>query len=60
MRKRRYFLSFATTGNAATLMKRGRTVHSGFKLPVPLLDTIVSSMRTTSKESEVLGKTNYY
>ena len=47
-------LPFATTGIAATLLKGGRTVHSGFKLPVPLLDTSVSSMRLTSPEAEVL------
>ena len=47
-------LAFATTGIAATLMKGGRTVHSGFKLPVPLLDTSVSSMRVTSPEAEVM------
>jgi len=38
-------LPFATTGIAATLLKGGRTVHSGFKLPVPILDTSTSSMR---------------
>lgn len=37
-------LPFATTGIASTLLKGGRTVHSGFKLPVPLLDTSVSSI----------------
>lgn len=47
-------LPFATTGIAATLLKGGRTVHSGFKLPVPLLDTSVSSMRLTSEEAQVL------
>jgi ATP-dependent DNA helicase PIF1 len=47
-------LPFATTGIAATLLKGGRTAHSGFKLPVPLLDTSVSSMRVDSKEAEVV------
>src|SRR5258705_12974767 len=47
-------LPFATTGIAATLLRGGRTVHSGFKLPVPLLDTSVSSMKTTSPEAENL------
>ncbi|GBN42705.1 hypothetical protein AVEN_52569-1 [Araneus ventricosus] len=47
-------LPFATTGIAATLLKGGRTVHSGFKLPVPLLDTSVSSMRPTSPEADKL------
>ncbi|XP_063797542.1 ATP-dependent DNA helicase pif1-like [Pseudophryne corroboree] len=47
-------LPFATTGIAATLLKGGRTVHSGFKLPVPLLDTTVSSLRLTSPEADLL------
>src|SRR5277367_1607241 len=47
-------LPFATTGIAATLLNGGRTVHSGFKLPVPLLDTSVSSMRTSSPEADTI------
>ncbi|GBN17800.1 hypothetical protein AVEN_95678-1, partial [Araneus ventricosus] len=47
-------LPFATTGIAATLLKGGRTVHSGFKLPVPVLDTPLSSMRPTSPEADKL------
>ena len=47
-------LPFATTGIAATLLKGGRTTHSGFKLPVPLLDTSVSAMRLTSPEADIL------
>lgn len=47
-------LPFATTGIAAILLKGGRTAHSGFKLPVPLLETSVSSMRINSKEANVL------
>ena len=49
-------LPFATTGISATLLKRGRTVHSGFKLPVPILDNSVSSMRGQSSEAAVLHK----
>lgn len=49
--KRKVVLPFATTGIAATLLEGGRTVHSGFKLPVPILDTSVSSMRTDSLEA---------
>lgn len=45
-------LPFATTGIAATLLQGGRTVHSGFKLPVPIIDTSTSSMRPNSPEAE--------
>ena len=47
-------LAFATTGIASTLLKGGRTVHSGFKLPVPLLDTSVSSIRLNSVKDDLL------
>lgn len=47
-------LPFATTGIAATLLKGGRTVHSGFKLPVPIDETSVSMMRLSSKEARKL------
>ena len=47
-------LPFATTGIATTMLKGGRTVHSGFQLPVPLLETSVSSMRTASPAAEEL------
>ncbi|GBN23979.1 hypothetical protein AVEN_122791-1 [Araneus ventricosus] len=55
--KRDIALPFATTGIATTLPKGGRTVHSGFKLPVPLLDTSVSSMRPTYPEADKLRQT---
>ena len=51
-------LPFATTGIAATLLKGGRTVHNGFKLPVPLLDTSVSSMRMNSPDAKILRDAN--
>jgi hypothetical protein len=54
--KNKIALRFATTGFAATLLKGGRTVHSGFKLPVPILDNSVSSMRLTSPEAKNLKK----
>lgn len=43
-------LPFDTTGIASTLLKTGWTVHSGFKLRVPLPYTLleVSSMRLNS------------
>ncbi|GBM24937.1 hypothetical protein AVEN_23468-1 [Araneus ventricosus] len=34
------------------MLKEGRTVHSGFKFPVPLLDTSVLPMRLTSAEAD--------
>jgi hypothetical protein len=44
----------ASTGIAATLLKGGRTYHSQFKLPVPLLDNSTSNMRPNSKDAEML------
>jgi hypothetical protein len=44
----------ASTGIAATLLKGGRTYHSQFKLPVPLLDNSTSNMRPNSKDAEFL------
>ena len=38
------------------LLKGGRTIHSGFKLPVPLLDTSVSSLRSNSQDAVLLRK----
>jgi hypothetical protein len=49
-------LPVASTGIAANLLEGGRTYHSQFKLPVPLLDTSVSSMRLTSADAELLRK----
>jgi hypothetical protein len=44
----------ASTGIAATLLKGGRTYHSQFKLPVPLLDNSTCNMRPNSKDAEFL------
>ncbi len=49
-------LPFATTGIAATLLEGGRTVHSGFKLPVPIVENSVSGMRLHTKEADQLRK----
>jgi hypothetical protein len=35
----------------------GRTVHSRFKLPVPILETSTSSIRPNSKEAEAIRNT---
>ena len=45
---------YATTGIAATLLDGGRTVHSGYKLPVPLIDTSVSSIKPSSLMAKAL------
>uniref|UniRef100_A0A8C5PSH2 ATP-dependent DNA helicase n=1 Tax=Leptobrachium leishanense TaxID=445787 RepID=A0A8C5PSH2_9ANUR len=50
-------LAVDSTGIAANLLKGGRTYHSQFKLPVPLLDTSTSSMRQTSNDATILRKT---
>jgi len=46
--------AFVTTGIASTILKGERTVHNGFKLPVPLLDTSVLSIRFNSPEADNL------
>lgn len=47
-------LPVAWTGIAASLIAGGRTSHSLFKLPVPIVDTSVSSMRTHSKQAQLI------
>lgn len=47
-------VAIAFSGIAATLLEGGRTVHSMFKLPVPLLDTSVSYHKIGSKESDAI------
>ena len=46
--------AFATTGIAADLLKGGRTVHSGFKIPLSAVETSVSSMKVSSFDSNKL------
>ncbi|XP_050337773.1 ATP-dependent DNA helicase pif1-like [Bactrocera neohumeralis] len=53
-------LPVAWTGIAANLLPGGRTSHALFKLPVPILDTSVSSMRPNSKEAQLLRKTDLF
>ena len=45
-------LAYATTGIAADLLAGGRTMHSGFGLPLKMLDNSTSSMIIPSKQSE--------
>ncbi|XP_065323624.1 uncharacterized protein LOC135930767, partial [Gordionus sp. m RMFG-2023] len=47
-------IPFATTGISSILLIGGRTIHSGFKIPVPILDTSVSRMKTNSIEAQKL------
>lgn len=47
-------LPYATTGIAATLLSGGRTVHSGFKMPMPLEETPVSTMKQAFAEAEII------
>jgi len=47
-------LAVASTGIAANLLDGGRTYHSLFKLPVPLLVTSTSNMRMTSNDAKLI------
>jgi hypothetical protein len=51
---RQIALPVASTGIAAKLLDGGRTYHSQFKLPVPILDNTVSSMRMTSDDANLI------
>ncbi|XP_065323555.1 ATP-dependent DNA helicase pif1-like, partial [Gordionus sp. m RMFG-2023] len=46
--KNQIVLPFATTGISSILLKGGRTIHSGFKLPVPISETSISHMNLHS------------
>ncbi|XP_030069217.1 uncharacterized protein LOC115476778 [Microcaecilia unicolor] len=47
-------LPVASTGIAANLLPGGQTYHSQFKLPVPLLETSISSIRLTSNDASII------
>ncbi|XP_053164882.1 uncharacterized protein LOC128350484 [Hemicordylus capensis] len=49
-------LPVASTGIAANLLQGGRTYHSQFKLPVPILENSVSNMRLNSQEANNIKK----
>jgi len=49
-------LSVAWTGITAKPLIDGKTAHSAFKFPVPLLDTSVSSMRQNSNDADAIRK----
>ncbi|XP_076063445.1 uncharacterized protein LOC143038309 [Oratosquilla oratoria] len=44
----------AWTGIAATLLKNGKTLHSIFKLPVPLTETITCNIPPNSDQANIL------
>ena len=44
----------AYTGIAATLLHNGKTVHSLFKLPVPVLDNSTCNIKPNSRHADVL------
>ena len=59
LRQNGYRVSCATwTGIAATLLTQGRTVHSLFKLPVPVIDTSSLSILPNSDQANVLRNQN--
>ena len=53
-------LTAAWTGIAATLLSCGRTVHSLFKLPVPLLDTSCCNITPTSNYAAMLREVSLF
>ncbi|CAF1168005.1 unnamed protein product [Rotaria sordida] len=55
-----HVMTVAWTGIAASLLPEGRTAHSRFKLPVPILQTSTSSIRPNSKEAEEIRKTQIF
>ena len=50
----------AWTGIAATLLKGGRTVHSLFKLPLPILDTSTCNIKPTSSHADFLSSISMF
>ena len=59
LRQNGYRVSCAAwTGIAATLLTQGRTVHSLFKLPVPVIDTSSFSISPNSDQANVLCNQN--
>jgi ATP-dependent DNA helicase PIF1 len=47
-------LPVASTGIAANLLPNGRTYHSQYKLPIPILSNSVSNVKTGSKDATVI------
>lgn len=49
-----------STGIATSLLPEGRTVHSRFTLPVPIIETSTSSIQPNSKEAEEIRNTQVF
>ena len=61
LRQNGYRVSCAAwTGIAATLLTEGRTVHSLFKLPVPVVDTSSCNVSPTSEHANFLRNQNMF
>ncbi|UYV70293.1 hypothetical protein LAZ67_7002421 [Cordylochernes scorpioides] len=52
------FIPLASTGIAATLLSGGQTVHSRFKLPLPLLENSVAAISANSSEAELIRRSS--
>ena len=50
----------AWTGIAATLLMQGSTVHSLFRLPVPILETSSCNVTPVSKHADMLRQNNLF
>ncbi|CAF1017161.1 unnamed protein product [Rotaria sp. Silwood1] len=55
-----HVMPVAWTEIAASLLPNGRTVHSRFKLPVPILKTCTSSIQPNSMEDEEIRRTEVF
>ncbi|UYV74064.1 hypothetical protein LAZ67_11002019 [Cordylochernes scorpioides] len=51
-------IPLASTGIAATLLSGGQTVHSRFKLPIPLLENSVAAISANSSEAELIRRSS--
>ncbi|CAF1441940.1 unnamed protein product [Didymodactylos carnosus] len=60
MREGVHVMTVASIGIAASLLPEGRTVHSRFKLPVPILETSTSGIRPNNKQAEEIRKTEVF
>ncbi|XP_044254890.1 ATP-dependent DNA helicase pif1-like [Tribolium madens] len=52
--RRENVIAVAWTGIAASLLKNGRTVHSRFRLPVPITENSTSLLKAQSDEATVI------